>query len=206
VGQGVGFKQYFQLATPIDVIEKMRTGQNALADHDDVMASRNIPWAFAWAQSRHLLPSWYGFGTGLSIAISEHGIDTLREMLRGWPFFRRLISDVETALAITDPGIAKHYSELAGEELHEKFFPAINAEFKHSVDSILLLREQKILLEKNDTLRRSIRLRNPYVDPMSLLQVELLRRWRSEGSEDAVLLNALLASVNGISRGLQTSV
>lgn len=206
IGQGVGFNQYFQLATPIDVIEKMRTGQSLLAEHDDEIARRNIPWAFAWAQSRHLLPSWYGFGTGLALAIDEHGVDTLRELLRNWPFFTRLINDVETALAITDPGIASHYSELAGNELHEKFFPAIHAEFEHSVEFILLLREQKILLENNDTLRRSIRLRNPYVDPMSLLQVELLDRWRSGDRQDAVLLNALLASVNGISRGLQTSV
>jgi len=206
IGQGVGFNQYFQLATPIDVIEKMRTGQSLLADHEDEIARRNIPWAFAWAQSRHLLPSWYGFGTGLSLAIAEYKIDTLRDMLRNWPFFRRLINDVETALSIADPGIARHYSELAGTELHEKFFPAIHSEFEHSVDSILLLREQKILLEKNDTLRRSIRLRNPYVDPMSLLQIELLDRWRSGGRADPILLNALIASVNGISRGLQTSV
>jgi len=206
IGQGVGFNQYFQLATPIDVIEKMRTGQSLLADPDDEIARRNIPWAFAWAQSRHLLPSWYGFGTGLTLAIRDHGIDPLREMLGSWPFFARLINDVETALAITDPGIAKHYSELAGSELHNKFFPAIHSEFEQSVEAILLLREEKILLEDNDTLRRSIRLRNPYVDPMSLLQVELLERWRSADRQDAVLLNALLASVNGISRGLQTSV
>jgi phosphoenolpyruvate carboxylase len=127
-------------------------------------------------------------------------------MMANWPFFRRLVTDVETALAIADPGIAHYYSQLAGEELHHKFFPGIRAEFEQSVDSILLLREQNILLENNDTLRRSIRLRNPYVDPMSLLQVELLSRWRSAGREDEVLLTALLASVNGISRGLQTSV
>ncbi|TDJ42356.1 MAG: phosphoenolpyruvate carboxylase [Gammaproteobacteria bacterium] len=206
IGQDAEFSHYFRLATPIDVIEKMRTGQNRLADNDDEMAKRNIPWAFAWAQSRHLLPSWYGFGEGLALAISTHGIATLRNMMTNWPFFRRLVTDVETALAIADPGIAHYYSQLAGEELHHKFFPGIRAEFEQSVDSVLLLREQNILLENNDTLRRSIRLRNPYVDPMSLLQVELLSRWRSADREDEVLLTALLASVNGISRGLQTSV
>jgi phosphoenolpyruvate carboxylase len=206
IDQGTGFDQYFRLATPIDVIEQMRTGQSVLAADVEELARKNIPWAFAWAQSRYLLPSWYGFGAGLSLAIDIHGIEILRAMLSNWPFFRRLVTDVETALAITDPGIAKHYSELAGEELHSKFFPAINTEFEKGVDSILLLRKQKILLENNDTLRRSIRLRNPYVDPMSLLQVELLNRWRSGGRNDEVLLTALRASVNGISRGLQTSV
>jgi len=205
IGQGAEFDHYFRLATPIDVIEKMRTGQSRLADNHEEMTRRNIPWAFAWAQSRHLLPSWYGFGEGLALAIQTHGIGTLRNMMANWPFFGRLVTDVETALAIADPGIAHYYSQLAGEELHHKFFPGIRAEFEQSVDSVLLLREQNILLENNDTLRRSIRLRNPYVDPMSLLQVELLSRWRSAGREDEVLLTALLASVNGISRGLQTS-
>jgi phosphoenolpyruvate carboxylase len=125
-------------------------------------------------------------------------------MMENWVFFDRLASDVETALAIADPAIAKHYSKLAGDELHEKYFPIIVREFDKSIAMILKLRGQKRLLEKSDTLRRSIRLRNPYVDPMSLLQVELLRRWRSAGREDDTLLTALVASVNGIARGLQT--
>jgi phosphoenolpyruvate carboxylase len=206
VGSDGSFNAYFRAATPIDVIEHMHVGLRRSADeYSNAHIERDIPWSFAWAQSRHLLPAWYGFGTGLEIAITEHGEDFVRDMLRNWPFFRRLVSDVEIALAITDPGIAAHYSELASNELHTHFFPAIEKEFDLSVRTLLSLREQKVLLENNTTLRRSIRLRNPYVDPMSLLQVELLRRWRSGAREDRSLLTALIASVNGISRGLQTS-
>ena len=199
------FDSYFRLATPIDVIEHMRVGQHIHSYGDDV-SRQNLPWAFAWAQSRFLLSSWFGFGTGLEMATRQFGNDGLREMMTNWPFFNRLVSDVETALAIADPKIAAHYSELAGTELHEHFFPLINSEYDKSVATVLTLRGQDRLLEKNDTLRRSIRLRNPYVDPMSLLQVELLKRWRTGNREDDTLLTALVASVNGIARGLQTSV
>jgi phosphoenolpyruvate carboxylase len=200
------FDDYFWLATPVDVIERMHRGRGTISgDPDSKTVEHNIPRALAWAQSRHLLPAWYGFGTGLEKAFEDHGETALRTMIEGWPFFRRLINDVEIALAIADPGIAAHYSELAGDELHHRYFPDIQAEFDRSVATILTLRQRKSLLENNTTLRRSIRLRNPYVDPMSLLQVELLGRWREGGRQDDGLLTALIASVNGISRGLQTS-
>jgi len=203
-GSGEDFNRYFRLATPVDVIEAMRTSMNTATGLKPEYMERNTPWALAWAQSRHLLPGWFGFGAGLERAIGLYGEDKLREMIAGWPFFRRLVNDVEIALAIADPGIAAHYSTLAGEELHQQFFPRIHQEFDRSVNTILSLREARVLLEKNITLRRSIRLRNPYVDPMSLLQVELLRRWRNNRSDERLLV-ALVASVNGISRGLQTS-
>ncbi|MDP6437015.1 MAG: phosphoenolpyruvate carboxylase [Gammaproteobacteria bacterium] len=200
------FAEYFRAATPIDVIEEMRIGMHAAEEgFDNAQLRRDVPWAFAWAQSRHMLPAWYGFGSGLSNAIAAHGEQFVRDMVKEWPFFRRLISDVEIALSIADPGIAAHYSGLASSELHDKYFPSIEKEFQLSVNTLLDIREQKVLLEKNNTLRRSIRLRNPYVDPMSLLQIELLRRWRAGGCRDQSLLTALIASVNGISRGLQTS-
>ena len=137
--------------------------------------------------------------------MNVHGDGLLREMIESWPFFRRLVNDVEIALAIADPGIAAHYSMLAGDKLHEQFFPKIETEFALSVETILTLRQSKVLLDNNNTLRRSIRLRNPYVDPMSLLQVELLKRWRDSNRDDEQLLTALVASVNGITHGLQTS-
>lgn len=202
-GDREAFNDYFRLATPVDVIESMR--QHMHYDSIAGTPEQNTPWALAWAQSRFLLPSWFGFGTGIEQAIAEHGEIALRDMIEHWPFFRRLINDVETALAITDTSIAEHYSLLAGEQLHDTFFPQVAAEFDRSVAGILALRESRVLLQNNNTLRRSIRLRNPYVDPMSLLQVELLRRWRNSNRDDEQLLTALIASVNGISRGLQTS-
>ena len=107
-------------------------------------------------------------------------------------------------LAKSDLTIASRYSELTG-DLHQQIFPLIRQEFDAAVNAMLLVKQQEVLLEGNDTLRRSIRLRNPYVDPMSLLQVDLLRRWRAGGREDDGLFSALVASVNGIARGLQDS-
>ena len=196
------FDEYFRLATPIDVIEFRRT---AFKDEDGEQRERNTPWAFAWAQSRFLLPAWYGSGTGLQDCIAAIGEQPVRQMLEQWPFFRRLIDDIEIAVAIADLGIAEHYSRLAGAELHQRYFPTISAEHQRTVETLLTLRQQNVLLEANNTLRRSIRLRNPYVDPMSLLQASLLERWRAGGSQDDSLLTALRASVNGISRGLQTT-
>jgi phosphoenolpyruvate carboxylase len=196
------FDEYFRLATPIDVVEFRRT---ALSDEDGIQREKNTPWAFAWAQSRFLLPAWYGCGTGLQNCIATIGKEQVHGMLEQWPFFRRLINDIETAVAIADLSIAEHYSRLAGEELHQRYFPTIRDEYQLTVNTLLELRQQKVLLEANDTLRRSIRLRNPYVDPMSLLQVSLLERWRAAGSQDDSLLTALRASLNGISRGLQTT-
>jgi len=199
------FEAYFARATPIDVIDHMRATSAPAGAVDTEHVLRNRPWAFAWAQGRFLLPAWFGFGSAAQEVQASEGVEVLREMLKSWPFFDRLIADVEVALAVTDMGIARHYSVLAGHDLHTKFFPVIEAEFERSVEALLDLRRQTVLLANNTTLRRSIRLRNPYVDPMSLLQVKLLERWRADDRQDDKLLTALRASVNGIARGLQTT-
>jgi len=201
------FHEYFRLATPVDVIERLRIGTDPLAaeleDTGLLPAGRQtVPWGFAWNQSRHMLPAWYGVGSGLSAAVEQFGVETLQTMAQDWPFFSRLMIDAETALAIADLDIAENYSLLAG-PLHEQFFPLIRDEFTKAKQHVLTIRKQERLLQNNKTLRRSIRLRNPYVDPMSLLQVELLKRWRAGNRQDDELLDALLASVNGIARGLQ---
>lgn len=200
------FYDYFRRATPVDAIERMDriVRESSPRTERGVEDLRGIPWDYAWIQSRHFLPGWFGIGTGLTTAISEHGIEALREMTDSWQFFRTLMYDVETVLAKTDLNIAARYSELAG-DLHESFFPAMRTEFNLSVEQTLAIRRQQVLLEKQTTFRRSIRLRNPYVDPMSLLQVDLLRRWRASNREDDALLEALIASINGIARGLQDS-
>lgn len=199
-----GFSDYYRLATPADVIERMRRGTGPEASFADglLAAAGTAPWVFAWTQSRNILPGWYGFGTGLARALEEFGEETLQEMHLGWYFFRTLVTDVETALAKSDLAIAARYSALGG-ELHERFFHRIRDEFERTTAAVLKVKKQQVLLEHSNTLRRSIRLRNPYVDPMSILQVDLLRRWRVAGDED--LFNALIASVNGIARGLQDS-
>jgi len=200
------FLDYFRLATPVDAIERMRLGTDALPEETGSAMpgdKQSIPWGFAWNQSRLMLPAWYGIGSGLALAREDYGLETLQRMAQEWPFFNRLMADAETALAIADLDIASHYSRLSG-DLHDQFFPVIRNEYDKAVDLVLEIRQQSKLLENNKTLQRSIRLRNPYVDPMSLLQVELLKRWRACDRNNDELLDALLASVNGIARGLQT--
>jgi len=201
-----GFYDYFRSATPVDVIERMQRGirPDLATDSGSVDYLRSTPWDHAWIQSRHILPGWFGFGSGLTAAIMQFSLPTVQEMAESWYFFKALLYDVEMVLAKTDLNIAARYSVLSG-DLHEQFFPSIRAEFALAVEQMLALKNQQVLLERQSTLRRSIRLRNPYVDPMSLLQVDLLRRWRKGGREDEELFSALTASISGIARGLQDS-
>jgi phosphoenolpyruvate carboxylase len=201
-----GFVDYFRKATPIDVIEQLAIGSRpaSRSDNADIEELRAIPWVFAWTQTRLLLPGWYGFGSGVSAALAEFGAAELKRLTNDWPFFRGLVADVEIVLGKVDIEIAQRYSELAG-DLHERYFPLIKAEYEACVQKVLELTDQKRLLEHEPTLRRAIRLRSPYVDPMSLLQVDLLRRWRSSRGSDDAVFQALLVSVNGIALGMQNT-
>ena len=125
-------------------------------------------------------------------------------MFREWYFMRAMTADVEVVLAKADLGIARYYSALAG-DAHEQFFPIIEEEFELTRDMVLKYADHDELLEDDMTMQRAIMLRNPYVDPMSLIQVDLLRRWRESNRNDEQLLEALLASVNGIAAGLQNT-
>jgi phosphoenolpyruvate carboxylase len=200
------FSEYFRLATPIDVIQNMPIGSRPLARRAGagIEQLRAIPWVFAWTQSRHMLPGWYGLGTALERAARSHGEAALKDMLRDWAFFRTLVDDVEMVLATADMGIAARYALLAG-PLEPIFFPTIRGEFERTVSWVLRIKGTAALLDEDPALQRSIRLRNPYVDPMSLLQVDLLARWRAAGHADDDLFGALLATVRGIAQGLQNT-
>ena len=200
------FYQYFRSATPIDLIERMRIGSRPASRRqgEGVENLRAIPWVFAWTQSRLILPGWFGIGSGIAAASQQFGDEEFRDMFREWYFMRALTADAEMVLAKADLGIAKLYSELSG-DLHEKFFPLIEKEFDLTRDLILEYSEEETLLEGDFTLQRAIMLRNPYVDPMSLMQVDLLRRWRDTNCEDEQLFDTLLASINGIAQGLQNT-
>jgi phosphoenolpyruvate carboxylase len=201
-----GFYAYFRSATPIDVIERMRIGSrpSARRSQSGIEDLRAIPWVFAWTQSRFTLPGWYGLGAGLKKAIEQFGQDAFRDMFREWFFFRSLIADAEMVIAKSDLGISELYSELSG-DLHSKFFPMILAEFELTRDTILDYSEHESILEGDITLQRAIMLRNPYVDPISLMQVDLLRRWRESDREDSKVFDALLATVNGLAQALQNT-
>jgi phosphoenolpyruvate carboxylase len=200
------FNDYFRLATPIDLIERMRIGSRPASRRagSGVENLRAIPWVFAWTQNRLMLPGWYGLGSGLRAASDQFDDKLFREMFGEWYFMRTLTADAEMVLAKSDLGIAKLYSELAG-ELHDEFFPLLEKEFELTCDLILEYSDHDTLLEGDSTLQRAIMLRNPYVDPMSLLQIDLLSRWRNSNYEDAELFNTLLASIIGIAQGLQNT-
>ena len=206
------FPAYFRTATPIDVIERLRIGSRpskraggeGVVRPPGIASLRAIPWVFAWAQNRSGLTAWYGVGSALEQALQRHGRDSLAEMARDWPFFSTLVDDVEMVLAKSDLGIFERYSLLTG-ELHARFFRGIAGEFERTRDAVFAIKGSRELLADDPRLRQSIRLRNPYVDPISLLQVDLLARWRAGGSEDETMLQSLIATVNGIAAGIQNT-
>ena len=199
------FPAYFRAATPIDVIERMRIGSRPSRRRDGGIGNlRAIPWVFAWSQNRSGLTGWYGVGTALHHGIATHGLEAMTAMAREWPFFAAMLDDVEMLMAKSDLDIFERYSHLA-DDAHDAFFPEIAAEFARARDAILQLKQRNALLAGDYRLSLSIRLRNPYVDPISVLQVELLRRWRAGDRQDDALLHVLLATVNGIAAGIQNT-
>ena len=200
------FAEFLRAATPLDVIERMHISSRsaARAGGEGIGALRAIPWVFAWTQSRHMLPGWFGFGSGLEAALQEHGAQVIGEMSAQWPFFAHLLDDVEAMLARTDLQIAAHYDALAGDALCSQA-EAIRREYALTVGQVLRLRGYGSLLDGDPTLQRAIRLRNPYVDPMHFMQVDLLKRWRATAREDEALFGALRATISGIAQGLQAT-
>lgn len=207
------FFGFFQAVTPVDVIERMQIGSRSLSrgGGGDVAAIRAVPWNFAWSQSRHMLPGWFGAGTGIAAMIAQFGRPLAQEMYRQWPFFAQLVDDVEMRLARADLGIAQHYEKLY-EGDREAFAVPIRDEYELTLKLVLELKGCGRLLDTEPTLQRSIWLRNPYVDPIHLMQVELLRQWRAGGSRadrsgdddpGGHLFQTLVTSVNGIAQGLQ---
>ena len=200
------FTALFEGMTPIDVIERLEIGSRPARRRQmrGVQDLRAIPWVFAWTQCRAVLPGWFGVGSGLTAAIEEHGLVAVRRAARDWPFLATFVADLEMVLAKSDLDIAARYAELAG-DVGARLFPTILTEHQESIASILNIVEARDLLDRDPTLQRSIRLRNPYVDPLSFVQVDHLRRWRAGGREDPDLERVLIQTVRGIARGLRNT-
>ncbi len=209
---------YFEQATPVAELEHARIGSRP-AKRMDASASgasakqrrladlRAIPWVFGWMQSRHVVPAYFGVGHALEeyTRLHENGMALLQEMARGLPLFLEILQNVEIAMAKADMGIAKQYSMLVADEaLRERVFNMLEVEFERTRRMVLAVEQQTELLENNQMLAHSIRLRNPYVDPLSLLQLELLRRKRA-GEKSEELDRAITATINGISAGLRNT-
>jgi phosphoenolpyruvate carboxylase len=200
------FYTWFQAVTPIDVISRMQIGSRPAVrpGKEGFDALRAVPWVFAWTQSRHMLPAWFGAGFGLRTAVEELGLDVARSAYKEWNFFASLIDDLEASLARADLDIAAAYEDLA-EARHRHFGVKLREEFQQVVEQVLSIKQTNAVLDKDPTMQRSIELRNPYVDPINLLQVDLLRRWRETGRQDRELFEALLACIAGIAEGLQST-
>ncbi len=207
--------EYWQEATPINELSGMRIGSRpARRKGGDVFAGlRAIPWGFSWMQSRHNLPAWFGVGQALAAYVQgghrEERLATLREMYRRWPFFGTMIDNVQLALGKSDMGIARLYAGLVKDEaLRESIYSAIKAAFDETVHWVTRVAGQKSILENDPTLQRSIRLRNPYVDPLNFIQVRLLRELREDGLDEessTAALQTLYITINGIAAGLKNT-
>jgi phosphoenolpyruvate carboxylase len=198
------FYDFFRQVAPIDVIERMQIGSRpaSRAERTGIEALRSIPWTHAWSQCRYMLPGWFGAGTALALASERLGESLLREMYGNWFFFTNLIDDIELALARADLTVAAAYDGLV-EEKYRRFIPLLRAEYELTCKQVLKLRGVEQLLDGEATVQRSIMLRNPYIDPIHLVQVDLLRRWRAGGSSDKEMFAALVATVSGIGQALQ---
>jgi phosphoenolpyruvate carboxylase len=200
---------YFEQATPVAELEHARLGSRpAKRSGKKSMADlRAIPWVFGWMQSRQLVPAYFGVGHALQqfIESTPDGLAQLQTMARSFPLFLDIIRNVEMALAKADFGIARLYASLVEDAaLRDRVFKTLEDEFNLTHRMILEITGQKTLLQTNPVLERSIRLRNPYVDPMSLIQVELIRRKRA-GEDSPELNRAISATINGISAGLRNT-
>ncbi|MDR5674282.1 phosphoenolpyruvate carboxylase [Halalkaliarchaeum sp. AArc-GB] len=202
-----GFVQYFEQATPITVIEDLNLGSRPASRTDErsVEDLRAIPWVFSWTQSRCILPGWYSLASGIdayleAAADEEAALETLQEMHDEWPFFRTTLDNAAVALARTDMEIATEYAELADAELREEFFPHLRAEYERASELVRTITGRESL-ERREWLEGSLERRNPYVDPLNLLQVDLLDRTHRTPEEE----RTLRLTVNGIAAGMKNT-
>ena len=200
---------YFEEATPVNELEFVRIGSRPArrSTRKDLNELRAIPWVFGWMQSRHVLPAFFGVGYALErfIRSGEQNRRLLRHLIDNFPLFHDLIDNVELGMAKADLTIARQYAGLVTDSsIRDRVLALFEEEFERTKRVILELTGQSTLLERNPVLARSIRLRNPYVDPLSLIQVELLRRKRA-GEESDDLNYALAATINGIAAGLRNT-
>ena len=200
---------YFEQATPVQEFDLAKIGSRPArrGAARDIADLRAIPWGFGWMQSRHVIPGWFGVGSALErfAARGEEERQLLAEMMARFPFFTDLISNVELALTKVDLPLAGRYAELVADPaLRQRVFSMVEDEFRRTRRMVLEVSGQKRLLENSPSLGRSIRLRNPYVDPLSLIQVELLRRKRAGGGNEE-LDYVLAATIGGIAAGLRNT-
>ncbi len=206
------FLAYFREATPIAEISRLRIGSRPASRRKSTRIEdlRAIPWVFSWMQNRHTLPGWYGLGSALAAFAGEDRarLALLREMYRDWPFFSTVLDNAQLIIAKADMGIARRYADLMGDQaLAEAVFATVCAEYTRTVQLIRQVTEIAELLDAQPVLQKAIRQRNPYIDPLSYIQIELLRRLRTgaAGTAQEALETTVLMSINGIAAGLKNT-
>ncbi len=205
-----GFERYFWESTVISEIAALNIGSRPASRKKSTAIEdlRAIPWVFSWSQCRVMLPGWYGFGSAVQAFLAQHpkdGLALLQRMYREWSFFATLLSNMDMVLAKSDLAIASRYADLVKDvTLRDAIFERIRAEHQATVEALLQITGQCELLEANPLLKRSIRNRFPYLDPLNHVQVELLRRHREHG-DDPRIRNGIHISINGIAAGLRNS-
>lgn len=205
-----GFTEYFFSSTPIREIAELNIGSRPASRKatQKIEDLRAIPWSFSWGQCRLTLPGWYGFGSAVQAFLAEDPkahLALLQKMVRQWPFFRALLSNMDMVLAKSDLALASRYAELVADaRLRKRIFAMIEAEWHRTVDALATITGERQRLSGNSALQRSIRHRFPYIDPLHHLQVELVRRHR-EGLLDDRARRGIHISINGIAAGLRNT-
>jgi phosphoenolpyruvate carboxylase len=210
-----GFVEYWQSVTPLDEIKRLHIGSRPAARRSgtqQVNEIRAIPWVFSWMQSRFNLPGWFGLGSGLAVQQPDDDkpSELLRQMYKGWPFFNSLLDNASMSLMKADLDIAALYSRLAPEAASAgKIFEEIRLEYQRTCKAILAINMHRELMDEEPVIQRSIVLRNPYVDPLNYIQVEMLRRLRSlpnaDSPEAEPLRDVIVLTINGIASGLRNT-
>ena len=205
------FLPYFHDATPIDHIDALNIGSrpSRRGATQDIGDLRAIPWVFAWTQTRVNLPAWYGVGAAVEAWVEggEDRLAELRSLYDNWPFFRTIFDNVQLGLTMADMDIASLYAELADDHVRTAIYDDIRQEYERTRLALLAVTQADSLLQDDEWLRRSIRVRNPYVDPMNLVQIALLRKLRDapDSPQAEEWREAVLLAVNGIATGLQNT-
>lgn len=200
------FMEYFRHATPIEEISRLTIGSRPAKRAPQEMTVDNlraIPWVFAWTQTRLMLPAWLGVGEALEEAIKDGLTDELQQMFHCWPFFEALLDMVEMVLAKGEPSVTQLYEQTLVPEEYRQIGAELRERFHRTRQAVLTITGHEAPLADYPVVRRAVEVRNPYVDPLNLLQVELLRR--SRHSEDEVLQRALKIVINGIAAGMRNT-
>jgi phosphoenolpyruvate carboxylase len=204
-----GFVQFWQEATPIDEIKRLHIGSRpaARAKIGEVEQIRVIPWVFSWMQSRFNLPGWFSLGTGLAASPDPA---LLKEMYTGWPFFKTMLDNIEASMLKADMEIAALYVDLVTDsELATSIFQTIQDEYERTREMVLSISGHQALMELEPVTQNAVQLRNPYIDPLNYIQIEMLRRLRAlpepDGPEAQALREVIVLTINGIAAGLKNT-